>query len=111
MAILRGTDLMRDSPRDVGGKIRASTAWPSGPESGPRKLHSATSLRVTPHKGGRSGGFGWKSVNAFVRGLERKEAESKNSMWIIDKTKRERVPNARAHRAKLGGGVPRDGSN
>ena len=74
MAILRDTDLMRDSPRGVGGKIRASTAWPRGQESDPKKLHSATSLRMRPRRGGKTAGFGWgKCESATVGRPDTKE--------------------------------------
>jgi hypothetical protein len=64
MPILRVTDLMRDS----------STAWPSGQESDPKKLHSATSLRMRPRRGGKNAGFVWgKCESATVGPPDTKE--------------------------------------
>ena len=41
----------RDSPKGVGGKARASTAWPRGQANGPTRSHAATALRMTRDAG------------------------------------------------------------
>src|ERR1700726_1940128 len=106
----------RRSPRNdkqgeflrAGNERFSSTAWPSGPKSGPRKLHSATSLRMTTAQGAKNTSLGWEKANKHVRvGIEARSG-SKKLMTMIDK-ETARICRTCVHSSrKLGGGIPQE---